>query len=1675
MNPCIPGLYPTVSQYHGPYLSNLTSRTKTAVKNRKIRKVDNVKANECEKTYIKERNNDQDMNKQIKIVIEYAGLTYSTALKRDLPFGILKETFSRKFDVDASGIRLLINGEQVMDDATVDSINMDIFDKIEVVKKQEGGGRRGGRCLKDRPEEIAQLLDDMEDKENRPCGLGIAVGSTPVSRNKPLNKDKIFKISNVLSNIKDLTRLKDAKIKRNQYVNNVVCYPIDKEVVCKPIQKKKCKKMDSLNTHNGNREKHSVSVPSAEQCSVSGPSNAAKIAVVGQKVVQMKEVVSNPYSSDQIEDLCVNADTTHLADLGEDLSLQSSGASEEYIQHSYLPSEGCSDKSSSLSSDHEYQDLSLLDALAEQKRKGLLKEAINIENSISLYLEHRFKCAASVEYMILCLREDYTKGNLRSENPWDSKIIVYLRSPRIDPSEFDIIKIQLIRKILMEEVSDKISRNVVQEKKKVHNNKRCDKSPAGNEQNVMLLNVEEDSSMSKLSGCNGILHTPSKRIKLFEDFSLKAPSPLSSTTLVSEEELKRLSVAVHLLIEKQKGDIAVLKSLMLTIDHFEELQTFAGVGSLYNLVKSRPVKEYLSIWRKFFCGEDGLHYGHKPYCPYDHCKSGLFSPYVPLEADLISFYGKAGSHNDSSGLPVNRALFRENSSIRNVIAPQKSRNKQEEDIFVLDAPNEGSLDVAFKVPAFHCPNSECKSSFTSKGGLEKHVSKHHKEIKLDNGPQFCVICNHSFKCLDRHVKRVHKKLLPDRVCPVCQDVIVGKFSDHRAKCNKCPYCPKRKRKDRLLDHIKKCELKNAKPLDLTSPQKSSTNVESVDLSVPEVPEDMPLDLTSPQKSSTNVESVDLSVPKVPEDMPLDLSPCSKTVYKVSSRKDNTTGMSQGEGYVTDEARTDSSASEYNIAAQSSDSHDAVSYAIDKIQNSNKVQEESESAYNYAYSSNELGRSEDNGDNEDGQSKEAGIDLNKNHTDFPNRLKYPLANTNDSDDYVTEEESSDTTTSIKERREVKNNLELALREIDKLVDETKNGEAVILNQFHDYMVRFTPGIIPKTLEMHKSAVKRDIFPVFYKMFSNFDCSMLLDGLTPKNCYFNGLKPHEDVNPTDPIYITPRIFREALVKYDGITEVGQQKANLIAGGLEFMKFIEFYFLDNEHLLGERIKKKVLDSHDAVRSFIRHTNQWKRSNHERKAQLQKSKDLQYCLSPNKASEILEKYHMMLKSPLRRENINFVLRLSRQTKISDADYDKVTRIIMEECVLCSGYRPLAIYGLPNDGYYGKTPGFLPYLDTSEDDRVAEEIKDEMVIWRRTDPNMPPKRLACQHQLENRSPFCPVRCDEEHPPDGFNINCTWDKNRATVGPSYLHISKPTKQLMDMYVIIKETYFAGKKTTLSSGDESWLSEGSTPFFLKSSGLPYKEIAMKYTSEIMGMHITAYDIRDIVVSWALNHKSRKIREAEGTALHHGKEVAKEFYLNNKKSQPQDVAQQFTDEEQVYPDELKEELAKAVESVNDKIALMESKRVEMRKKTLLEEKKARKWALSECQPLGPKCRILFSLKREFKDIFEKLSDMSMEEAVEVLKPHQWRNRVVRMVCTAKGEIGEKLREVWKNAYKGDLRFGIRDLRREHREKGWPRPDPRYYLFKKDRNTYIAGSFLKAFKSDKEKGFIRYYDAS
>ena len=43
-------------------------------------------------------------------------------------------------------------------------------------------------------------------------------------------------------------------------------------------------------------------------------------------------------------------------------------------------------------------------------------------------------------------------------------------------------------------------------------------------------------------------------------------------------------------------------------------------------------------------------------------------------------------------------------------------------------------------------------------------------------------------------------------------------------------------------------------------------------------------------------------------------------------------------------------------------------------------------------------------------------------------------------------------------------------------------------------------------------------------------------------------------------------------------------------------------------------------------------------------------------------------------------------------------------------------------------------------------------------------------------------------------------------------------------------------------------------------------------------------------------------------------------------------------------------------------------------------------------------------------------------------QWRNILVRNVCSSTGELGEAIREVWASMYRGDLRFGVREARRK-----------------------------------------------
>jgi hypothetical protein len=109
--------------------------------------------------------------------------------------------------------------------------------------------------------------------------------------------------------------------------------------------------------------------------------------------------------------------------------------------------------------------------------------------------------------------------------------------------------------------------------------------------------------------------------------------------------------------------------------------------------------------------------------------------------------------------------------------------------------------------------------------------------------------------------------------------------------------------------------------------------------------------------------------------------------------------------------------------------------------------------------------------------------------------------------------------------------------------------------------------------------------------------------------------------------------------------------------------------------------------------------------------------------------------------------------------------------------------------------PGFNPYDITGEDATLEEDVDGEE-IWRRVDPNRPPKQKACCHQIQSKSANCSENCGDQCIPEGYNFWITWDKTQSTKGPYFLHIPTLIKNLMDRYDIVRSKFFKEKNQVL---------------------------------------------------------------------------------------------------------------------------------------------------------------------------------------------------------------------------------------------------------------------------------------
>ena len=1106
--------------------------------------------------------------------------------------------------------------------------------------------------------------------------------------------------------------------------------------------------------------------------------------------------------------------------------------------------------------------------------------------------------------------------------------------------------------------------------------------------------------------------TPNKRRRLLESFGLNTPSPLVKKSQISEIEMKQISVAVHLWAERKMGGTKFLQSSRLNNSHFEDILKFTGPESKWKLMKGRTLPQLRSLWRNTtggkhlyrghmktgFENEDNIHIPSDPFCPFGHCVSGIMSP---MDIDLIVLTPKLNS----------------------VVIPKKkriltSRKLFEENNVESDKAVEDSFDEEDRADSVLTPADEDREEIPV-----------HDESKKGVSYGFSKDCNENLEItgkeseVDKRVKSLADVEEPSFHCKIngCRSVFQTFFGLERhniayhsdTKLEKaestCPVCNK---KVIYLDqHIKAKHSDLQKPLicEICQKEVKSSILKHRKLCT----KCIFCDYTNERKGrllshikSCLMQTTTPIVEVVQQEEPLDL--ISPFKFELNKKDDNLNGEKETLDQDPHQELID----------------DSKGKKVQVKKSGKRVDDEKET-------------------------------LQKG------RKHYPFDKNSTEEEYFSEYDVDDTDSFTIERRKKKDEIELKLRTIDDLVNPEIEGDDIIIGRFSEFMRNkrhqsskeegFSKQTEPTTINMYTNVVKNDILKAFHKLVAPFDARWLIDCTTPKICKFEG-EERMHVSPKEPIYLTSRILQEAL------DNTRTQKKRVIAVFNQLMAFIELFFTLKLNAFGVEVLNRVITYHNGVKSFIKATSQWKKSKEEENEAYEANKLLKDYQHPNKDVEVLEKYKEYIKSEER------ILKITKLLSYASPEAEApsaavITELginVMEEIVACTGCRPKVVRHMNMGSYVDAKPGFNPYDLNGEDATLQEDIDGEK-IWRRVDPNLPPKGKACIHQIRDKSAICSENCENKCDPEGFNFWITWDKTQSTKGPYYLHIPTPIKNLMDRYDIVRTKFFNGKKPKFEAVD-SWLEDFSTPLFLNSACNSFPSLETKKLSVIFGIDITAYAFRKIISTWALTHKSQEIRAAEEEALQHSLHVAKERYMQAKQVQPQTLVQTYTQEENLFPEKFRMEIDKDKSNIERVIAEKKEKRSESRYSKLVKEKEIDKKLKFSNRPLGPRNSVLDSDRHEFAEALEIVTKSNVTELATTLKPIQWRDLVVRLVFSSPGENGNALRDLWIKFYKGNLRFGIRDERKRAKELNWPLR--KQNTGRKDRNSWIAHTLRKSF---------------
>ena len=1533
-------------------------------------------------------------------------LTIVVKFSEETPFRVkristvreLKKRFCDKLDLDISVLRFFWNGERLEDDCFFDFLDLNNGDAIEAFKGCSGGGPPSRKHQIYNEKQIQDALNESsEDFESDTNNSNDSTSEK--ARNEGTDEPCSLQpqgtsVQQPTSFVQLPVSTENLKVASQNHPDTLVQLPLAS------VQ---------LPVNSVQLTMTSVQLPVT---SVQLPGTSANLALASIQLptsLYEKEKMKDPDENIQRydpKDLRITHDGNEICREGE-VEIKGKDQKKEPRRD---------DNGNQLTNDNDFED------------NDNMKEIEESKNEDDLWLK--------------TLRIKVSKGEFLGKSNLHKQIRFYLKLPQLTKCEESIVKTLVERiEILSAWEIEKESICPTKEKKKrkrqrldpVKTNLRCQRRKTNNsnqndashesDQNIdESLNVVDIKKLIDKDKNDDISNsTPNQRKNVFSLFGIV--SPFLRQKVPTEAEVNRFSLAVHVWAEQNKGGVKFLQETQLTERHFKEILLFAGPSSTWKLIPDRSVTQYLNLWKNATKGNQHFHGDpetgfqsklklHDPsikFCPFEHCKlnsdminkpSNKFKHESQKKITDKTYKGKLFVSMDNSQSSTSMIGQEEpkESPTKDELKAQNKLLKQQIIKFTNNLSNSVKIEDA-KKEAIHftqpkivkCNQTNCSKTFVSVFGLEQHLKKVHGDIdEYKKQKQECPFCGKETVYINQHIKTVHKEMIRNDICEVCKQVVKNDMKKHRSLCIFCPFCGyENRKKDRLLKHIETHHRETyfqTEPMDLTSPRKEARCQNmGGDQKKIEINE----------KNDTQAEALDLSSPNKDDnkkDEPLDLSPHSK--YDEINLQQKT------------DSKTEDQVLTQNKEAQQ------------RINDSNMV------------------------------NSPASLSMMRKNYPFDSK----------EDPYASEFEDEDEEEFTLNRRKIKDEIEIELREIDKLKSKEEVGDLEVLEQFELFMRNKTNrndeskgySWDVSTVGMYTRAIRTDILPAFHQLFKPFDARWILDCTSHKECTFEG-EQRSFVKPEEPIYITSKIVQTALdmsKKKGG--QQGGQRGTILNATIQFMNFIEIYFNQKLNLYGRDPYENVRLYHEGVKTFISGTGLHKVCNDEKDKAQNENRVRHSYQHPNKEVEVLQRYKTYINSPERLSNINKILIHSdnEEKRPSDGEMTELGKIAMGEIVAATGCRPVVLLKLTNGAYVDKQPGFNPY-EISKDDCIVDEEDGNDKIFRRVNPNLPPKHKACKHQLAENKAECPVTCDDRCEPDGYNIFITWDKTFGSKGPSYLHIPKELKHIMDIYDIKRIRYFKGRKSPFTS-KEDWIHDDETPFFLTSACSPFKSLNLKHISEAMGIDVTAYNFRKIVSTWALSHASEEIRLAEEEALQHSLKVAHSNYMQNKQIKPQRLVQKYVEEESLFPEAFKKNIEKTNAIVKDAIKSTEEKRTKKRIENLLKKKEAYTILKSENRPLGPKHRILVKQRKRFLELMKEIKNSEVESCLTDLKPLQWRQFSVRAVCTAKDEQGRELKELWKQIYKGDLKWGIRDARLRAEAQNWPRNQ---VTTRRDRNSWIA----------------------